>query len=182
MFQFPFTRPAAIAVLLLTLTTILVATSDQQFKEGNYKSLGPGYSYRYLQTSQTEQFHQKRSLPECALIALNSQSEFFTYNKVSHVCKNYSSKNIMTVARTNDKNEISFYRKSQWIRAYAISKGAGSKVYNSFLNIGCPSLWEVDKCRGTFCPNFFRHPLLDFWNYLPIDEVKLVISKTKPMW
>ncbi|XP_036356016.1 uncharacterized protein LOC118761921 [Octopus sinensis] len=37
----------------------------------------------------------------------------------------------------------------------------------------------MDECRNDFCPNFFRHPLLDFWIYLPIDEVKLVISKNQ---
>uniref|UniRef100_A0A0L8FP51 Uncharacterized protein n=2 Tax=Octopus bimaculoides TaxID=37653 RepID=A0A0L8FP51_OCTBM len=57
--------------------------------------------------------------------------------------------------------------------------GAGSKVYDSFLKRGSPSSWNVDKCIGTFCPNFFRHPLLDFWNHLPIDEVKLVIYKNQ---
>ncbi|XP_014789264.1 uncharacterized protein LOC106882933 [Octopus bimaculoides] len=70
---------------------------------------------------------------------------------------------------------MSYFRNSQWIKTYAISMGAGSKVYNSFMNIESPSTWNVDKCIGTFCPNFCRRPILDFWNYLPIDEVKLVI-------
>ncbi|CAI9742332.1 Hypothetical predicted protein [Octopus vulgaris] len=56
---------------------------------------------------------------------------------------------------------------------------AGSKVYNSFMNIGNTSTWNVDKCNGTFCPNFFRHPILDFWEYLPIDEVKLVLYENQ---
>uniref|UniRef100_A0A0L8FKA6 Uncharacterized protein n=1 Tax=Octopus bimaculoides TaxID=37653 RepID=A0A0L8FKA6_OCTBM len=81
----------------------------------------------------------------------------------------------MTVVSTNDSNEMSYFRNSQWIKTYAISMGAGSKVYNSFMNIESPSTWNVDKCIGTFCPNFCRRPILDFWNYLPIDEVKLVI-------
>ncbi|CAI9742304.1 Hypothetical predicted protein [Octopus vulgaris] len=169
MFQSAFTRPAAMAVLLLTLTTILIVTSDQEL-DGYYKSLGPGYSYGYNGTPPTEQFFSTRNLLDCTALAQRSQSQFFTYNKVSHACKNYSPKNIMTVVSTNDTNEISFYRNSKWIKVYAISKGAGSKVYNSFLNIGLPSTWNVDKCNGTFCPNFFRHPILDFWNNLPIDE------------
>ncbi|XP_036371251.1 uncharacterized protein LOC118768581 [Octopus sinensis] len=178
MFQSAFTRPAAMAVLLLTLTTILVVTSDQEL-DGYYKRLGTGYSYGYIGTPPTEQFSSTRNLLDCTALAQRSQSQFFTYNKVSHACKNYSPKNIMTVVSTNNKNEISFYRNSKWIKVYAISKGAGSKVYNSFLNIGLPSTWNVDKCNGTFCPNFFRHPFLNFWNNLPIDEVKLVIYKNK---
>ncbi|XP_036356012.1 uncharacterized protein LOC118761914 [Octopus sinensis] len=83
----------------------------------------------------------------------------------------------MTVVNTNDSNEISFYRYSQWIKTYAISMGAGSKVYESFMNIGSPSTWNVDKCIDTVCPNFFRHPILDFWSDLPIEEVKLVVYK-----
>ncbi|CAI9742307.1 Hypothetical predicted protein [Octopus vulgaris] len=169
MFQSAFTRPAAMAVLLLTLTTILVVTSDQEL-DGYYKRLGTGYSYGYIGTPPTEQFSSTRNLLDCTALAQRSQSQFFTYNKVSHACKNYSPKNIMTVVSTNNKNEISFYRNSKWIKVYAISKGAGSKVYNSFLNIGLPSTWNVDKCNGAFCPNFFRHPFLDFWNNLPIDE------------
>ncbi|CAI9742326.1 Hypothetical predicted protein [Octopus vulgaris] len=163
--------------LLLALTTILAVTSNQEFDETFYKRLETGYSYGYIGTSPTEQFHTVSSLQECAFYALNSQSEFFTYNKVSRVCKNYSPKNIMTVVSTNDNNEISFYRYSQWIKAYAISMNAGSRVYESFMNIGNTSSWKVDKCNGTFCPNFFRHPFLDFWEHLPIDEVKLVIYK-----
>ncbi|XP_014785385.1 uncharacterized protein LOC106880085 [Octopus bimaculoides] len=57
--------------------------------------------------------------------------------------------------------------------------GAGSKVYDSFNNIGSPSSWNVDECRGSFCPNFFRHTILDFWDHLSVDEVKLVIYKNK---
>uniref|UniRef100_A0A0L8FND3 Uncharacterized protein n=1 Tax=Octopus bimaculoides TaxID=37653 RepID=A0A0L8FND3_OCTBM len=110
MFLFPFTRPAAMEVLLLTLTTILAVTSDQELKDDFYNSLGPGYSYGYLQTPPTQQFSTVSSLLQCAGIALNNQSEFFTYHKVSHVCKNYSPKNIMTVVSTNDSNEMSFYR------------------------------------------------------------------------
>ncbi|XP_036356015.1 uncharacterized protein LOC118761917 [Octopus sinensis] len=85
----------------------------------------------------------------------------------------------MTVVSTNDNNEISFYRYRQWIKTYALTMRAGSKIYNSFLNIGSPSTWKVDKCNGTFCPNFFRHPFLDFWEHLPIDEVKVVIYKNE---
>ncbi|CAI9742311.1 Hypothetical predicted protein [Octopus vulgaris] len=98
-------------VLLLGLTTILAVTSGQEFDEAYYKRLGPGYSYAYIGTPPTQQqFPTARSRLECAGIALNSQSEFFTYNKVSRVCKNYSPKDIMTVVSTNDTNEISFYR------------------------------------------------------------------------
>eukprot|EP00106_Octopus_bimaculoides_P020437 XP_014787879.1 PREDICTED: uncharacterized protein LOC106881875 isoform X2 [Octopus bimaculoides] len=57
--------------------------------------------------------------------------------------------------------------------------GANSLIYNSILNIGRPSTWNVDKCIGSYCPNFFRHPLLDMWNKLPIDEVKLVLYKNQ---
>ncbi|CAI9742330.1 Hypothetical predicted protein [Octopus vulgaris] len=176
MSRFPFTHPAVITVLLLTLATTLVVSSDQE-REASYERLPPGYSYDYLQSSPSEIFYSTRSLLECAGLALSSQSEFFTYNNVSRVCKNYSPKNIMTVVSTNDTNEIAFYRYSQWIKTYAISMGAGSKVYESFMNIGSPSTWNVDECRGGFCPSFFRHPILDFWSDLPIEEVKLVVYK-----
>ncbi|XP_036360298.1 uncharacterized protein LOC118764136 [Octopus sinensis] len=83
----------------------------------------------------------------------------------------------MTVVSTNDSNEISFFKRSEWIKAYAISKGANSSIYNSFLNIGSPSTWNVDKCSGIYRPNFFRHPILDIWNHLPIEQVKLVLYK-----
>ncbi|XP_014773729.2 uncharacterized protein LOC106871660 [Octopus bimaculoides] len=166
-------------MLILTLTTILAATSNQEINEAHYKRLPPGYSYGYLQASPTEQFISTRNLLKCAAISLNSQSEFFTYNNVSHVCKNYSSKDIMTVVSANDSNEMSFYRKSEWIKTYAISMGANSLIYNSFLNIGSPSTWNVDKCNGTYCPNFFRHPILDIWNHLPIEQVKLVLYKNE---
>ncbi|CAI9742331.1 Hypothetical predicted protein [Octopus vulgaris] len=85
----------------------------------------------------------------------------------------------MTVVSTNDTNEISFYKNSQWIKAYALSMGAGTDVYHSFINKGDSSTWNVDKCNGAFCPNFFRHPILDFWSHLPIDEVKLVVYKNQ---
>uniref|UniRef100_A0A0L8GLP8 Uncharacterized protein n=1 Tax=Octopus bimaculoides TaxID=37653 RepID=A0A0L8GLP8_OCTBM len=107
---FHFTRPDAMEVLLLTLTTIMAVTSDQKFDDAYYNRLEPGYSYGYLQTPPTQQFSIVSSALQCAVIALNSQSEFITYNNVSHVCKNYSPKNIMTVVSTNDRNEISFYR------------------------------------------------------------------------
>ncbi|XP_036355925.1 uncharacterized protein LOC118761864, partial [Octopus sinensis] len=176
---FPFTRPAAMEVLLLALTTILAVTSGQKCDDAYYKRLGPGYSYDYIGTPPTEQFFSTRNLLDCTALAQRSQSQYFTYNKVSHACKNYSPKNIMTVVSTNNENEISFYRNSQWIKTYAISMGAGSKVYNSFMNIESPSTWNVYECNGTFCPNFFRHPILDFWTHLPIDEVKLVIYKNQ---
>ncbi|CAI9742337.1 Hypothetical predicted protein [Octopus vulgaris] len=107
---FPFTRPVVTTVLLLTLTTILTVTQDQEFDEAYYNRLGPGYSYDYIGTPPTERFHTVSSLLECSGIALQRQSEFFTYNKVSRVCKNYSPKDIMTVVSTSDINEISFYR------------------------------------------------------------------------
>lgn len=110
MFPFPFVWPAIIEVLLLTLTTILVVTSHQEFHQAYYDALESGYSYANLQETSTESISYEPSLLECAAVALNSQSEFFTYNKVRHVCKNYSPKNIMTVVRTNDTNEVSFYR------------------------------------------------------------------------
>ncbi|XP_036355610.1 uncharacterized protein LOC118761633 [Octopus sinensis] len=178
MSRFPFTHPAVITVLLLTLATILVVSSDQE-REASYERLPLGYSYGYLQSSPSEISYSTRSLLECAGLALSSQSEFFTYNKVSRVCKNYSPKNIMAIVSTNDTNEISFYKNSQWIKAYALSMGAGSKVYESFMNIGSPSTWEVEKCVDTFCPNFFRNPILDFWSDLPIEEVKLVLYENQ---
>ncbi|XP_036356011.1 uncharacterized protein LOC118761913 [Octopus sinensis] len=176
---FPFTRPAAMEVLLLALTTILAVTSGQKCDDAYYKRLGPGYSYAYIGTPPTEQFFTTRNLLDCTALSLRSQSEFFTYNKVSHVCKNYSPKNIMTVVSTNDNNEISFFKNSRWIKVYALSMGAGSKVMYSYWNYGDPSTWNVDKCNSSFCPNFFRHPLFDFWDNLPIDEVKLVIYKNQ---
>ncbi|XP_036371010.1 uncharacterized protein LOC118768495 [Octopus sinensis] len=166
-------------LLLLILATILTVSSNQEFDEAFYNSLGPGYSYTYLQTPPTEKFYPSRSLLECSLIALNSQSEFFTYNKVNRTCKNYSPKNIMTVSSGQDKNEMSYYRSSEWIKTYAISKGAKSLIYDSILKKGDPSTWNVDKCVGGYCPNFFRHPLLDIWNELPIDEVKLVLYENQ---
>ncbi|XP_036370994.1 putative uncharacterized protein DDB_G0291812 [Octopus sinensis] len=176
---FPFTRPVVTTVLLLTLTTILTVTQDQEFDEAYYKPLPPGYSFGYLQTNTVQRFYYRQSLLECAFYALQSQSEFFTYNEVSHVCKNYSPKNIMTVVSTNDTNESSFYRKRKWVKAYFLSMGAGSLVYNSFMNIGNPSTWKVEKCIDNFCPNFFRNPILDFWSDLSIEEVKLVIYKNQ---
>ncbi|XP_036370992.1 uncharacterized protein LOC115226727 [Octopus sinensis] len=157
--------------LILTLATILTVTSNQEFDEAYYKPLETGYSYGYIGTSPTEHFPTVSSLQECAFYALNSQSEFFTYNKVSRVCKNYSPKDIMEAVSTSDTNEISYYRRREWIKTYAISMGANSLIYNSFLNIGSPSTWNVDKCSGIYCPNFFRHPILDIWNHLPIEQI-----------
>ncbi|XP_036371081.1 uncharacterized protein LOC118768521 [Octopus sinensis] len=166
-------------LLLLILATILTVSSNQEFDEAFYNSLGPGYSYTYLQTPPTEKFYPSRSLLECSLIALNSQSEFFSYNKVNRTCKNYSPKSIMTVSSGQDNNEMSYYRSSEWIKTYAISMGANSLIYDSILKKGHPSTWNVDKCVGSYCPNFFRHPLLDIWNELQIDEVKLVLYKNQ---
>ncbi|CAI9742329.1 Hypothetical predicted protein [Octopus vulgaris] len=84
MSRFPCTHPAVITVLLLTLATILVVSSDQE-REASYERLPPGYSYGYLQSSPSEIFYSTRSLLECAGLALSSQSEFFTYNKVKLV-------------------------------------------------------------------------------------------------
>ncbi|XP_052833428.1 uncharacterized protein LOC128251093 [Octopus bimaculoides] len=179
MYQFLSAGTTMTIVLLVNLATILTVTSDQKFNEAHYKRLPPGYSYGYLQTSPTEQFSTSRNLLACTAISLKSQSELFTYNKVSHVCKNYSPKNIMTVVSTNDSNEMSYFRSSEWIKTYAISVGANSLIYNSILNIGSPSTWKVDKCNGAYCPNFFRHPILDIWKSLPIDQVKLVLYKKK---
>ncbi|CAI9742324.1 Hypothetical predicted protein [Octopus vulgaris] len=98
-------------VTLLTLTTILAVTSGLGIKEANYKRLEPGYSYDYIETPLTQQqFPTARSLLECALIALQRQSEVFTYNSVSRVCKNYTPKDIMTVVNKTNINEIAFYR------------------------------------------------------------------------
>ncbi|CAI9742318.1 Hypothetical predicted protein [Octopus vulgaris] len=110
MSQFPFTCPAAMAVQLLTFTIILVVAFAQEFNDAYYERLPPGYSYGYLQTNPSEKFYKRESLLECTGIALQSQSEFFTYNDVSRVCKNYSPKDIMTVVSTSDSNEIAFYR------------------------------------------------------------------------
>ncbi|XP_036370995.1 uncharacterized protein LOC118768485 [Octopus sinensis] len=178
MSQFLSNCPAAMAVLLLTLTTILVVNADQEL-HGYYKSLGHGYTYAYLRASPAQEFFSTRNLFDCTALAQRSQSQFFTYNKVSRVCKNYAPNNFMTVVSTNDNNEISFIKNSQWIKVYALSMGAGSYVYDSFFNIGSPSTWKVEKCVDTFCPNFFRHPILDFWSHLPIEKVKLVIYKNQ---
>ncbi|XP_036370991.1 uncharacterized protein LOC118768482 [Octopus sinensis] len=187
MCQFPSTGPTVTILLLVNLATILTVTSDQKFNEAHYERLPPGYSYDYLQASPTEQFSTSRSLLECSGLALSSKSEFFSYNKDSHVCKNYSPKNIMTVVRGNDSNEISYYRSSEWIKTYAISMGANSLIYNSILNIGSPSTWNVDKCNGIHCPNFFRHPILDIWKSLPIirnlaEFPRLTLQGDAPAW
>ncbi|CAI9742321.1 Hypothetical predicted protein [Octopus vulgaris] len=161
-------------VMLLTLTTILAVTSGLGINEANYKRLEPGYSYDYIETPLTQpQFPTVRSRLECAAIALNSQSEVFTYNSVSRVCKNYTPKDIITVVNKTNINEIAFYR------LYALSMGLGSKVYESFLNEGIPSTWNVSECIGAVCPNLFRHPFLDLWDHLSIDEVKLVVYKNQ---
>ncbi|CAI9742323.1 Hypothetical predicted protein [Octopus vulgaris] len=81
MSRFPFTHPAVITVLLLTLATTLVVSSDQE-REASYERLPPGNSYDYLQSSPSEIFYSTRSLLECAGLALSNQSEFFTYNNV----------------------------------------------------------------------------------------------------
>ncbi|CAI9742338.1 Hypothetical predicted protein [Octopus vulgaris] len=94
--------------------------TDQEFDEAYYKPLPPGYSFGYLQTNTVQRFYYRQSLQESAFYALNSQSEFFTYNEVSHVCKNYSPKNIMTVVSTNDTNESSFYRSFETADSMAI--------------------------------------------------------------
>ncbi|XP_052833430.1 uncharacterized protein LOC128251094 [Octopus bimaculoides] len=75
--------------------------------------------------------------------------------------------------------EMLVKKRSKWIKTYAVSVGANSIIYNSFLKIGSPSIWNVDKCNGIYCPNFFRHPLLDIWNHLPIEQVKLVLYKNQ---
>ncbi|XP_036371337.1 uncharacterized protein LOC118768616 isoform X2 [Octopus sinensis] len=180
MFRFPSTSPAVvIRTLLLILATILTATSDQEFSEAYYELLGPGYSFGYLQTSPEEQFSSTENLLECAGIALNSQSEFFTYDTVSYVCKNYSPKNMMTVVSANNSNELSYYKNSVWIKIYSLSTEAGLKVFDSYDSKGNLSSWKVNKCNDTFCPNFFRNPILDSWEHFPVDEVKLVIYKNQ---
>ncbi|XP_036354841.1 uncharacterized protein LOC118761211 [Octopus sinensis] len=178
MSRLQFTRPTATKVLLLTLTTILVVNADQEL-DGYYKSLGPGYAYAYLQASTAQEFFSTRNLFDCTALAQRSQSQIFTYNKVSHICKIYAPNNFMTVVSANDTNEISFFKNTHWIKTYGISMQAGSKVYQSFMNIGSPSTWNVETCNGAYCPNFFRHPILDAWSHLPIDEAKLVIYENQ---
>ncbi|CAI9742320.1 Hypothetical predicted protein [Octopus vulgaris] len=85
MSQFPFTCPAAMAVQLLTFTIILAVAFAQEFHDAYYERLPPGYPYGYLQTNPSEKFYKRESLLECTGIALQSQSEFFTYNDVSRV-------------------------------------------------------------------------------------------------
>ncbi|GAB1607099.1 hypothetical protein Ahia01_000992700 [Argonauta hians] len=57
----------------------------------------------------------------------------------------------------------------------------GAKVLNSFLNKYQPSSWNVLDCRyhevETVCPNYFRHPILEAWDQIPIAEVKFEIYK-----
>ncbi|XP_014776039.1 uncharacterized protein LOC106873261 [Octopus bimaculoides] len=179
-YQFAPTRPILTTVLLLTLAPISNVNSNQHYKDAFYEYLGPGYSYVHLQSSSNGKTASTTSVLGCAAIGLNSDSPFFSYNKVSKLCTVYSPNNILSLNFVQNSNERSYYNKnSEWVKVYSISMGAGSKVYNSFLNIGSPSTWNVDKCNGAFCPNFFRHPILDIWSHLPVDDVKLVLYKNK---
>ncbi|XP_036355513.1 uncharacterized protein LOC118761572 [Octopus sinensis] len=180
MFQFTFTSPAVSTVLLLTLVTIVTVTPEE--REAFFKYFGPDYSYSYIRSSSVKKSYTVRSVTGCAFAALNNDSEFFSYNKISQVCTIYTPNDTLTMISKQDSNEMSYYKRSPynpWLKVYALSHKAGSKLYDSFLNVGSPSTWNVDKCSGTFCPNFFRHPILDIWNLLPIDEVKMVLYENQ---
>ncbi|XP_036371042.1 uncharacterized protein LOC118768508 [Octopus sinensis] len=102
---------------------------------------------------------------------------WLTVNEGSLYCPFDTSNHYPFIRYSDSKFKVIWSKGSEWIKAYAISKGANSSIYNSFLNIGSPSTWNVDKCSGIYCPNFFRHPILDIWNHLPIEQVKLVLYK-----
>ncbi|XP_014776404.2 uncharacterized protein LOC106873528 [Octopus bimaculoides] len=179
MFQFTSTCPAVTTMLILTFAITLTITLGQEDTESAFQYLGPGYTYKYIEPSPTENFYPSQNVMECAMKSLYSGSRFFSYHKVSRLCKNYSARRKLTMSTTQDSNEISFYRVEDWMKVYAISRGTGSDVRNSFLGYGTPSSWNVDKCKDNICPNFFRHPLLDTWDSLQIDEVKLVLYKNQ---
>ncbi|GAB1597684.1 uncharacterized protein LOC115226398, partial [Argonauta hians] len=162
--------------LLLTLLhlTTTITTSDQRFNQANYIHPGPGYVYDYLLTTTKDYITTASNLVNCARVALKNQSQFFSYNNVSKICKDFSPKNILTVKEVADKSQFAHYRRIQWIKAYAASMGKSTDIPKSFLNKGKASDWRVADNRG-----FFRHPILDIWQKLPIKEVKLVLYKNQ---
>ncbi|GAB1608503.1 hypothetical protein Ahia01_001134500 [Argonauta hians] len=125
----------------------------------------------------------KTSSPmECASISIQKGLKYFTYDKTNKICINYSPKNIMTIKKIPDNNHLAFYKSSEWIGIYSVSMGANSLIYESLMNQGNAADWNVMKCKSGFCPKFFRHPIIDIWDKLSIQEVKLVIyKKQKPV-
>ncbi|GAB1608789.1 uncharacterized protein LOC115226398 [Argonauta hians] len=167
-----------VSKLLLTLTIFTnftptkTITSNQRFNRANYKNIGPGYTYEYLQNSIQDYNATASNTIDCAGIALRNQSEFFTYNKFTKICQDFSPKNFLTVKKVGNTDQIAHYRIMEWIRIFSISMGTDSMVEQAFLKSGNPSEWKV-----TGNPGFFRHPLIDIWHQLPIEEVKLVLYK-----
>ncbi|GAB1598386.1 hypothetical protein Ahia01_000115700 [Argonauta hians] len=165
--------------LMLSLIISILANSYCTKSNEAYYDQSLGYDYDYLHQTSEDFPIKRRTLIECASISLKRQTDFFSYNKISQLCKIYSPNNIITVKKVEDKDQIIYYKSSKWIRMYALSMGAGSLIYESLINQGKPSDWKVEKCNDSFCPNFFRHPIMDMWQDLPIEEVKLVIYKNQ---
>eukprot|EP00106_Octopus_bimaculoides_P020699 XP_014788141.1 PREDICTED: uncharacterized protein LOC106882098 [Octopus bimaculoides] len=178
MFQFPPTNPNKATELLLLLSLFTLATiptvtvttpSQQQETIAKYRHFGPGYSFGYPGTPSQSEIFPSRSQVECAMNSLKNRTGFFSYDRVNQLCKTYPENIVLTAS--NLSSERSFYIRNHWIKVYSISKGAGSDVYRSFLNIGDRALWKVDACIGIYCPNFFRHSILDVWEQIPIHEL-----------
>ncbi|CAI9742364.1 Hypothetical predicted protein [Octopus vulgaris] len=186
MFQFPPTNPDKATGLLLlslfalaTIPTATVAIPSQQETIANYRYFGPGYSFAYPGTPSQSEIFPSRSQVECAMNTLKNRTGFFSYDRVNQLCKTYPENIVLTASNLTNSGERSFYIRDHWIKVYSISEGAGSDVYNSFLNIGDRASWKVDDCIGFYCPNFFRHSILDVWQQIPIHEVKLVLYKNQ---
>ncbi|GAB1602256.1 uncharacterized protein LOC115226398 [Argonauta hians] len=169
--------------LLLLSLVISVVTPDasiRKYKEAVYSFLGPGYAYEYILKNSTAHSTEGNAI-ECLWEALDRDIEFIGYNKASQKCVNYSPGNTLTIKKVQNKNQFVYYRhpSSEWIKTYALTMKAGLSFCHSFQNVGNPSDWKVDKSNKSFCPNFFRHPILDIWNELPIQRVKLEIYKSR---
>ncbi|XP_029653256.1 uncharacterized protein LOC115226398 [Octopus sinensis] len=187
MFQFPPTNPDKATGLLLllslfalaTIPTATVAIPSQQETIANYRYFGPGYSFAYPGTPSQSEIFPSRSQVECAMNTLKNRTGFFSYDRVNQLCKTYPENIVLTASNLTNSGERSFYIRDHWIKVYSISMGAGSDVYNSFLNIGDRASWKVDDCLGLYCPNFFRNSILDVWEQFPIHEVKLVLYENQ---
>ncbi|GAB1597521.1 hypothetical protein Ahia01_000028600, partial [Argonauta hians] len=92
----------------------------------------------------------------------------FLLSLLTNITATYSDQNIKRIEDQIQKRSrpLFQYDSNKWIKAYALGLGTGISMNNAFIQGPSTS----DKNVTVINHGDYRHPILDRWSFLPIEE------------
>ncbi|XP_036360871.1 uncharacterized protein LOC118764338 [Octopus sinensis] len=169
-------RGAVIGIFVLLFSSI---KNDQAFKSLQFRRF-KGYRFQSLVGYNLSPKPARSSL-DCAGKCRLPECGNFVYISSNKTCHRYglwdatfTIQSSVVSTSTPSYMETSLFSDDGWIKVYLLK--AGGNCWATYTII-YPNAEYIRNCYKNLGSDFFRSPLLDSWNQLPLNQVKLVIYK-----